>query len=72
MRFYRSLTKAIEREGVKQTAIRWWYNSGQIKHGFVVGTDHWGNRYYESDDDPGTVYNNVSGIIQIDVVDTLL
>ena len=48
-------------QSIPEIAVRWRRNAGQFKTGNLVGTDEYGNKYYEDTSDENI--NNISGII---------
>jgi len=52
----------LKTQGVLKTLVRFWKNYLQFKNGRLVGTDKFGNEYYESDvTDPMIDCNSLSG-----------
>lgn len=60
---FKNMKKTYESgQSIPEIAVRWRRNAGQFKTGNLVGTDEYGNKYYEDTSDENI--NNISGIIK--------
>lgn len=58
---YKNMKKTFESgQSLTEIAVRWRRNAGQFKTGTLVGTDEYGNKYYEDTSDENI--NNISGM----------